>query len=330
VAGHLRLYGDALVAAGRSPDDGLGKVRLDRAMPAPAAVAAVLTGFLDEMVANLDGVLGDVDSEFLHDFRVAVRRTRTTLKLAGAVLPRVADTYADEFRWLGDITTPTRDFDVHLLGFAEMAGWLMSADPAELAPFHRHLQKQRATERRRLVRGLRSARCARLLDEWRSVLADAASSAGAPSAGELAVATIGRAYRRVVRLGSAITTASPAEDLHTLRKRGKELRYALEMFSSLYDGTTHRAAVADLKGLQDCLGRFQDSEVQRDAITRFAEQMMAAGTAPAATVLAMGELAAHLEADQVKARDEFAGRFAQFMRRGNRRRMAVLTGAAPA
>jgi hypothetical protein len=161
-------------------------------------------------------------------------------------------------------------------------------------------------------------------------LADAASSAGAPSAGELAVATIGRAYRRVVRLGSAITTASPAEDLHTLRKRGKELRYALEMFSSLYDGTTHRAAVADLKGLQDCLGRFQDSEVQRDAITRFAEQMMAAGTAPAATVLAMGELAAHLEADQVKARDEFAGRFAQFMRRGNRRRMAVLTGAAPA
>jgi CHAD domain-containing protein len=323
-------YADRLARTGRSPGAEPGKVRLDREMPAPAAVATVLTGFLDEMAANSGGVIADVDTEFLHDFRVAVRRTRSTLKLAGSVLPDPAEAYAEDFRWLGDVTTPTRDFDVHLLGFAEMARWLTSADPAELAPFHQHLQKQRATERRKLVRTLRSARCTRLLGEWRAVLARAAGAPAKATAGELAASTIGRAYRRVVRLGSAITPGSPAEDLHTLRKRGKELRYALEMFASLYDGATHRAAVQDLKGLQDCLGRFQDSEVQRDAIAVFAEQMMAAGTAPASTVLAMGELAAHLDADQARARDEFAGRFAQFVRRGNQRRMAALTAGPPA
>ena len=33
------------------------------------------------MNENLPGLLADVDTEFLHDFRVAVRRTRSTLKL---------------------------------------------------------------------------------------------------------------------------------------------------------------------------------------------------------------------------------------------------------
>ena len=44
--------------------------------------------FLSAMRDNLPGLLDDVDTEFLHDFRVAVRRTRSTLKLGRPVLPR--------------------------------------------------------------------------------------------------------------------------------------------------------------------------------------------------------------------------------------------------
>ena len=52
----------------------------------PTAVATVLGGFLDTVEANLPGVLADLDTEHLHDLRVAVRRARSVVKLAGDVL----------------------------------------------------------------------------------------------------------------------------------------------------------------------------------------------------------------------------------------------------
>jgi hypothetical protein len=67
-----------------------------------------------------------------------------------------------------------------------------------------------------------------------------------------------------------------------------------------------------LRSLQDCLGEFQDSEVQAAAIRTFAAEMMAAGTAGPATLLAMGELAAQLDDDQHRARAAFAVTFTTF------------------
>ena len=77
---------------------------------------------------------------------------------------------------------------------------------------------------------------------------------------------IRRAHRRVLRQGRAITVGSPPERLARPAERCKELRYLLESFASLHDPVTHRRAVKDLKGLQDCLGEFQDGQVQQHEI----------------------------------------------------------------
>jgi CHAD domain-containing protein len=98
-----------------------------------------------------------------------------------------------------------------------------------------------------------------------------------------------------------------------LRKRCKELRYALEVFAPVIDAAAGKRVVADLKDLQDVLGRFQDSEVQRQALRGFAEEMMVDGT-PAAAVLAMGELIGHLDVEQDRARREFEVAFARLER----------------
>ena len=50
--------------------------------------------------------------------------------------------------------------------------------------------------------------------------------------GELAGERIRKVYRRMVKMGRAIDGASPAEDYHELRKKGKELRYLLELFGA--------------------------------------------------------------------------------------------------
>jgi CHAD domain-containing protein len=316
----------------RAPIDGTGAPVVERDAPAVELLAPALADFLGAMNDNLPGLLADIDSEFLHDFRVAVRRTRATLKLGRPALPELMRSHWEpEFKWLGDLTTPVRDLDVYELDLPAMGGWLVAADAADLGPLATHLRRRRSADRRVLVRGLRSARFERLRVEWADALAALATSApdaaaDALSAGQLAGSGISRAARRVLRNGSAVTAASPAADLHSLRKRCKELRYALEVFAPVVDDADRKRAIADLKDLQDVLGRFQDTEVQRYALRGFAEEMMADGTS-AEAVLAMGELIGHLDAEQDRAREEFDASFARFSRPASIARIRRLGGS---
>jgi len=341
------LFADALRAVGRRPGDYSNKVdaAITAAMPAGAAAAAILLRLLDTIDANVAGVLADTDTEFLHDLRVSVRRTRSALKLFGDVVGGLsADElafYAAEFKWVGDLTTPTRDLDVHLLDFEETARGLAAAKPDDLEPFRAYLEQRRRKEFRTLVRGLRSARYTALTSGWRARLVAAGQEAVAPSkgarsrsarsirskgetAGLLAMERTRTTFTRVAKRGAAITPDSPAESLHDLRKRAKELRYALEFFAPLHDPAAYAKVIADLKRLQDCLGEFQDTEVQIGEIRALAAAMLAAGEAPAVTLLAMGEITAGLAARQRAARADFERRFAAFADVEGQRRMSAL------
>jgi CHAD domain-containing protein len=325
---------DAVLAtAGRAPGDYTGKVdvELTAAMPARMALAAVLLQLLGTLEANVAGTVRDIDTEFLHDLRVAVRRTRTALKLGGDLLPAsLAEEYRPGFKWLGDLTTPTRDLDVHLLTFAAEAAELTSASPGDLAPFHDYLIRRRTVEQRRLARALRSARFTALITGWRSALTGLTPPRHGPTAAATAAGIISRAHRRILRQGSAITDDSPPERLHDLRKRCKELRYALEFFASLYDPAAHRRAVRELKGLQDCLGTFQDCQVQQQEIRVIAADMMAAHDVPATALLAMGDLSAQIGRRERRARSEFGDRFAEFASGPAQARFRALTAGANA
>jgi CHAD domain-containing protein len=327
------VFATALHALGRHPGDYSGGVdaEITAEMPAPVAVATVLLRLLDTLELNLDGVLRDIDTEFLHDLRVSVRRTRSAIKLLGDVLPDgLAAAYAAEFKWLGDLTTPTRDLDVHLLGFGPMAEHLVAASAADLEPFRAYLVRRRAIQFRRLAAGLRSARFKAITDHWRKALVEVRDAGRPrarrrePTAAELAIATTERAFRKIVARGSAITQDSPPESLHDLRKRAKELRYLLEFFAPLYDPVLYKKVVGDLKQLQDCLGEFQDSQVQREEIHALADAMLAERAAPAATLLGMGEIVANLAISQGEAREDFSLRFAKFAGPAGQQRMRTL------
>ena len=129
-----------------------------------------------------------------------------------------------------------------------------------------------------------------------------------------------------IRAASPPVAATPSRRrVRCSRKRCKELRYALEMFAPVLDDVQVAKAIKDLKRLQDVLGRFQDSEVQRITLHGFAQEMVADG-APADALLAMGELMSHLYAEQQRARAEFATTFASYARSANHRRMLRLLG----
>ena len=71
--------------------------------------------------ANLPGTLADTDIEFLHDFRVAIRRTRSVLReMRGRVRADDLERVRASFKWLQDQTSATRDLDVYLHEFDEL------------------------------------------------------------------------------------------------------------------------------------------------------------------------------------------------------------------
>jgi CHAD domain-containing protein len=315
------MFAQAVSAIGRSPGDYSSKldIALTVGMPTAYAIRRVMRALLDAAERNVPGVLADTDTEFLHDLRVAIRRGRSTLKIDGIALPAApADAATVALKWLGDVTTPTRDLDVYVLGLDNLAaevatpGW----DAAQLDPFRDFLATHRAKEQAALVRTLRTARAKRAFGAWAAVGTGGDSDDGlvGPPIESVARAAVARAFKRVIKVGGVIAASSAPGQLHGLRKRCKELRYTLEIFAALHDPVAQRALIDDLKKLQDCLGEFQDTEVQQHAIRAFATQMLAESSHPATVeaVMAMGRLADRLGERQVLARDTFASLFDRF------------------
>jgi CHAD domain-containing protein len=289
---------------------------------ADVAAAAVLRALLEVIEANLEGTVEDLDSEFLHDLRVSVRRSRAVQReLKGVFPPAPLARFRADFRWLQQATGDARDLDVHVLDFDAMRALVPEAMRDDLDPLLGVLRARRVRAHRQLVAALQSERATGLLRDWRAFLDaletrdEADRPDAARSIGAVAGERIRKVYRQMVRMGSAIDDSSPAEDYHELRKKGKELRYLLELFGApLYPAEIVKPMIRTLKGLQDVLGRHQDREVQV-ALLRSLGHEVAAGQAAhegEAALMAMGALIGRLSEDERAARSEFAASFAEF------------------
>ena len=251
-------------------------------------------------------------------------RARCSASCAASSRPSRCACSATASRSSRAITGPTRDLDVQLLEFGELAAGLPAEVAGDVAPLRRLLEDHLVVERGKMARALRSERTRALLDNWRDYVDRLVSSpdddrpdAARPVA-EVAGERISKVYRQMVKMGSAIDDGSPHEALHDLRKKGKELRYLLEFFSSLYPSAVVKPMVSTLKGLQDVLGRFQDREVQAELLRSLGDEV-AALEGGAAALMAMGVLVQRLTADQHAAREEFAESFAGFAAKSQRK-----------
>jgi len=295
------IVDDAIRATGAPPAGTSSKLdlRLSAIQPAGVAAEIVLARTFAIVQANFPGTLADVDSEFLHDLRVAVRRTRSLLRQLKAVFPsEPLQALRAELRRLQQITGETRDLDVQLL---ELDG------DGALAPLHAVLVERRARAFGAMSRALRAKQTSQALQDWAALKALPQTD----PIGELAGARIAKVYRSMVRDGSQIGDDTEAEALHELRKTGKELRYLLEFFGGLFEPELVKPMIKALKSLQDVLGRFQDREVQAATLRALVDDVGARDGGGEA-LLAMGALVASLGEDQARARAEFAAEFAAF------------------
>lgn len=312
------LLQTALRLQGRKPGDYSGKIQLalNPEEKAEKALKAIFHQLLIMLKRNEPGVIADTDSEFLHDYRVSVRRIRSGLGQLKGVLPDdVTQHYIDFFAWLGQITCPTRDLDVYLLSFDRYKESLPPEMRDHLDPLRDFLLQKKLQAHRDMIHKLRLPRYRTTLLEWDELLTKKTPSClSQTTIKELADRRILKLYLRLLNQGRAITDESPAEHLHTLRKTCKKIRYLMEFFHHFYPAQTFSQLLKPLKNLQHVLGDFQDFHIQEYAIKQYGEEMMTAGV-PANTLMAMGILMQTMDEKKCSARQRFASSFKQFDRK---------------
>ena len=307
-------------AAGQNVEDYSSKIQLNLDGDAPILASArqLLQFTFSVMRANEKGIKKNIDSEFLHDYRVAIRRTRSVLKqLKGVFDPEETAYYLNLFRELGKRSNELRDMDVYLLRQHLYFHYL----PPLLQPSLTFLFNDIAVSRKKLhkqfCRYLESSTYHSFLEEWdafanRQSIPDPELSPNATiSTRNMALVTIKKAWKKVIRHGRQVSPETTDTELHALRIDCKKLRYLLEFFSSIFPQKTILPAIRQLKELQENLGDFVDFAVQLHFLHKRL-QSMPPGKEENLLAASMGGLMATLFQKQENARCKFHKTFRSF------------------
>lgn len=304
-------------------------MKVKRTPPAPPLTGmersdVALKGLLDQLLMVMHeqrpGVIKGRDSERLHDYRVAVRRSRALLGQLPQVLPRqVEQRYGKRLAALGALTTPLRDLDVIVLQFDGYRALLPEVMQRDIEPVREMIEAQRQHARQQLVAVLQAPAYSRFFNRWHSYMqSDVPVTTTLANAKRpikaLADERIWKLYRQALRQGAAITKASPASDLHTLRKTCKKLRYLLDAFQPLYPKKKISRMTAVLKKLQEHLGEFQDLCVHHQHFAALQQLPLL----DECSTQALDELLHALNKQQQRARKRFHGCFKTFASKKHR------------
>ncbi len=255
----------------------LTRALLDR--PAVLAAGIVALAHLDDATAAAARLGDRTDPEALHDFRVAVRRLRATLRAYPGLRERVPGKQRRQLRKLARATNSAREAEVQIAWFRERSPGFTLSERAALGPLRGRLRARR----RRAVAATQpklQERFGKLERKLRRRLIAVQSDAGSDEAPfrEVAAATLLQHANDLKRRFGAVLPASGPVELHAARIAAKRLRYLLEpVASSLANG---RPLVQRLKELQDLLGALTDAHELEPLLKE-----AGAGAAPAANLL---------------------------------------------
>jgi len=284
---------------------------------ADTATADALQGILKHLFnilqVNHQGVCKNTDSEFLHDFRVAGRRSRVVLaQIKSHLKSKQYKGFQQAFAWLSRLTSEQRDLDVYILKLKQYQASLSPELRANLQPFQDFLAQQQGNAQQTLCQALENKLYLQFCHDWQTLLQTLPTQMTSPAPQSISTfskRSICKAFEQLYRMGVKINSNSPPEQLHKLRKLGKKLRYLLIFFSSLYPAEQIKRLLKNLKVLQKNLGDFQDCEIQANQTRDFSQQMP---TTQVDCLMTMGALSAHLQQQQQQARQEFEVCFQQF------------------
>ena len=314
------VFFKALEVVDKKPGDYSAKVniQLDPNMCSDQATKIILCFLLQVMRINEAHIDKDLDTEFLHDFRVAIRRTRSALGQIKYVFPiKTTDRFKKDFAFVGKLSNELRDLDVYLLNEDKYKAMLSPILRDDIDPLFDHLRQKRSKALQKVIHGLKAKKYVKTLKDWEAFLKKPQSDSVTAANAKLPVMDLARnriykKYRNVVKVGNQILENTDDEMLHVLRIHCKKLRYLMEFFSTLFPRKKINALIAQLKKLQDNLGDFNDLCVQREYLLNIIEELPIAQQRSKKTFAAIGSLIGALDNEKQTVKDAFAKTFTDF------------------
>lgn len=277
------------------------------------------------MKQNEQGIINDVDTEFLHDFRVATRRTRSAMSQIKGIFPKYElEDFKNNFAFLAKLSNRLRDLDVYLLNKEKYKALIPPQLSEGLEAMFSNLQLERKRELNKFIHALQSESCQNIMKKWEIFLnrnlksndTDNLKNASVPVK-EAAKRFIAQKYKYIRKIGKSINNESADKNLHALRIECKKLRYLLEFFSSLFPQDKINTLIKNLKKLQDNLGDFNDYYIQQTDLINYLENKVKLNNGAKVLSAAIGSLISVLHQEQKKVRSEFSKTFNEFNSKQN-------------
>lgn len=310
-----RTYREVMKAAGYGDRvyTAKPKVRVAPDETAFNTLTSILTTQLKAAEVTKEGIVEDWDTEFLHDYRIAVRTARGALSQMKGVYDEAGAAFLkSHLRDIASITNTTRDIDVYLLAEDRYLALLPEHHKKDAAPFFNYLRRKRKKE----LTSLRHFFAESFEQEVQALhdritTVEAGPRAEKPIRAEV-LQTVRKRYKKIVGKGSNIEPSTPDEALHELRIDCKKLRYTLEIFKMVLPEKANSKLIKRLKRLQNLLGDFNDLSVQQRTLEQFVRNPATAKSLHDNTIFSMGILVGRLAAEQARVRVGFKKAFRAF------------------
>ncbi|MCA0873299.1 CHAD domain-containing protein [Seohaeicola saemankumensis] len=286
--------------------------------PAFQAASDIISAYITVARQNEPGIIADYDTEFLHDYRVALRKIRSVLSLfKGVYGDAETEMLKSEFSELMVPTGRMRDLDVYLLDQDHYFEMLPETLHSGLTKMFDLFSKERQAGLRAFTRRLRSSGYNKKILVLAARFADRDTLDPGPNAKlhatDYACALIWKRYRKVCKIASGIDDQTEDEEVHELRIHCKKLRYLMEFFAPLFPSGEIKGLIKPLKRLQDNLGLFNDYSVQQISLQAFLEDHPTSRSKDnLAIAQSIGALTAALHQRQLDERAKVVSNFTQF------------------
>ncbi|ELM6619774.1 CHAD domain-containing protein [Vibrio fluvialis] len=207
------------------------------------------------------GVLRDQESEYLHQYRVSLRRCRSLLSImAGLYQSKPVSLLLQQFKTLMEPTGKVRDLDVFINPQSHDAAIFAKLTP--LLPF---VQTERAQAFELLTLWLKGKEYRELKQATYASLLDCAqhpSDMGFGDIAEFAQTQWNEHHKRLLKRIDKVDAHSSDEAIHNVRIAGKKVRYLADFGLAFKLNTRSGLSLKKLKQLQTELGEFNDTASQ--------------------------------------------------------------------
>lgn len=246
--------------------------------PAYLAINQLLRESLTKALQQIDGIIEDADIEYVHRFRVSIRKMRSMLSLFKALFPdELRRELNQQLKAIVKRTNQLRDLDVFLDEEDSFRADIPAAFEQGADALFVVCRRERSEAQKAFAEYLNSdvfkQDIANLVTGLDRLVAEGPFGKGHKPINKWVAK---RLRKQVVKLADQCAEISHEVDdeaIHSIRIRFKKVRYLLDGFREVFERKSFKKMKKRLKGLQNHLGYYNDLSVQIEFLSQHLKAM---------------------------------------------------------